>query len=147
MLEDRLKTSSSSSTTTTVCDLDLDLSGWSDHDIHIFAVNGIDHPQELPRQYQTFLRHVTLARCPSVLAFHINRNVFVNDAMVKLDASLSYDLTLPLQNLIQLDNDRDGRHRRSDHDDDYIAFVRATVLSIDTIYIYIYIDKCVCVCV
>ncbi|OQS02478.1 ubiquitin-specific protease [Thraustotheca clavata] len=90
-----------------VCDLDMDGSGWSEEEQKWFSQNEIDDPRDCRRTYTTFLRYVRLMRCPDVLTFHINRNVFLHDAMVKLDTYLQFELTLSVEDLL-LDHDSSG---------------------------------------
>ncbi|OQR92037.1 ubiquitin-specific protease, partial [Achlya hypogyna] len=81
-------------TTNSVCDLDMDGTGWNKDESHWLAVNGIEDPRTCRRTYTEFARHVRLMRCPDVLSFHINRNVFLQDAMVKLDSYLRFEAAL-----------------------------------------------------
>ncbi|EQC38899.1 hypothetical protein SDRG_03857 [Saprolegnia diclina VS20] len=90
-----------------VCDLDMDGSGWTDDEGLWLDKNGIEDPRACRRTYAPFLRHIRLMRCPDVLAFHINRNVFLQDAMVKLDSYLRFESTLLAQDLLLDDDTKD----------------------------------------
>ncbi|KAH9094520.1 hypothetical protein LEN26_018263 [Aphanomyces euteiches] len=84
---------------TGVCDVDFDDPAcWTSDELRTWYSNTQNiSPQYVPRVYATFVRHVVLARPPRVLAFHINRNVYVHDSIVKLDVHLAFDQVLVLR--------------------------------------------------
>ncbi|KAF0752539.1 hypothetical protein AaE_005997 [Aphanomyces astaci] len=97
MLAKRVEQSRSSG----VCDIDLDDPHcWTPDQRVVWETNGVTDPLDIARTHATFLRHVELVRPPRVLLFHINRNVYVSDTIVKLDVHLAFDdrlrLTAPL---------------------------------------------------
>ncbi|RHY89100.1 hypothetical protein DYB35_002407 [Aphanomyces astaci] len=98
MLAKRVEQSRSSG----VCDIDLDDPHcWTPDQRVVWETNGVTDPLDIARTHATFLRHVELVRPPRVLLFHINRNVYVSDTIVKLDVHLAFDdrlrLTAPLE--------------------------------------------------
>ncbi|ETV95381.1 hypothetical protein, variant [Aphanomyces invadans] len=104
MLSHRVETNSGNP----VCDVDLDDPHcWTPDQLSIWNANTTFFQQlgiwdtdkripDLPRAHATFFRHVILARPPKVLTFHINRNVYVHDTIVKLDVHLAFDESLRL---------------------------------------------------
>ncbi|KAF0714222.1 Aste57867_3937 [Aphanomyces stellatus] len=82
-----------------VCDVDFDDPAcWTQDELRVWAWHNIDHAtRKIELHHATSVRHVVLARPPLVLAFHINRNVYLNESIVKLDVYMAFDATLVLR--------------------------------------------------